>query len=50
MFSNIKNLSYKLILILSILSTSKDFALTASVEKKNIIKARVEKKIYKRLI
>ena len=29
---------------------SKDFALTTSVEKKNIIKARVEKKIYKRLI
>jgi hypothetical protein len=29
---------------------SKDFALTASVEKKNIIKARVEKKIYNCLI
>ena len=35
---------------ISILLTSKDFALTASVEKKTIIKARVEKKIYKRLI
>ena len=34
---------------ISILLISKDFALIFSVEKKNIIKARIQKKIYKRL-
>ena len=35
---------------ISISLISKDFALNISVEKKNIIKARVEKKLYKCLI
>ena len=34
---------------ISILLISKEFALTFSVEKKNIVKARIEKKIYKPL-
>ena len=35
--------------LISILLISKDYALNVSVEKKNIVKDRIQKKIYKRL-